>query len=366
MFSAATGAQDLPGNWQGTMHTGKDQRIVVNIRAGEKDGWSAKMYSIDQGAQPVNVVLLTKQDSNIKIAIDTIGSAFEGKLSWDGKTIAGTWTEGSTPVPMVLVKATGETAWDIPSSPVPSRLPVDAEPSFDAAIIKLSASGATSVPRPTTTNGHDFTIRNGSLAELISFAFDVDMKQITHGPNWMNVDRYDIDARQDGEGQPSDKQLRSMTRKLLEDRFKLKVRYGKRDLPAFVLTVGKSGQRLRPTQAKGTSPGMGFKPMPGGVLVRVNNGTVADFASFLQSTVLDRPVVDHSGLAGKFDISVSFVPDKTQFKGHPPTVPPEPDMTETCPGLFEAMEQQLGLKLAAERAQLDVIAIDHVEKPSAK
>jgi uncharacterized protein (TIGR03435 family) len=308
---------------------------------------------------------VTKQNSNVRFSIDAMGSTFEGKLSWDGKTIAGTWTQGSTPVPLVLVKVTGDTAWDIPSSHLTSRLlPVDAHPAFAAAIIRPSSSGAISVARPTTTNGHDFTIRNESLAELIFFAFDVQGKQITHGPSWMDVDRYDIDARLDEDGLPSEQQLRSMVRKLLEDRFKLKVRSSKRDLSAYVLTVERTGQRLRPTQAK--EPSSGFKPMPGGVLVRVNDGTVADFASFMESTVLDRPVVDHTGVAGRFDIAVSFTPDKSQFKGHPPQVPPEPDMTETCPNLFEAIRQQLGLKLVAERAEVDVIAIDHVERPSAK
>jgi uncharacterized protein (TIGR03435 family) len=272
--------------------------------------------------------------------------------------------EDTTPIALPLERATPETAWDIPPPPPPPKLlPADADPSFSVATIKPNPSGATSMQR-LTTNGHDFTVRNASLGDLISFAYNVQMKQVLGAPSWVDEDRYDVDARQDQDGLANDKQLRSMARKLIEDRFQLKVHRDKRELPAFVLSVGKDGQKLTPTEVKGPLPGMGFRPAPGGLKLQINNGTLDDLTDFLQSAVLDRPVVNQTGIPGRFDIGVTFMPDDSQFKGHPPKLPAETDTTDTAPNLFEAVQQQLGLKLAAEKAAVDVIIIDHVEKPS--
>ena len=95
----------------------------------------------------------------------------------------------------------------------------------------------------------------------------------------------------------------------------------------------------------------------------VRNGSIHDFTGFLQTLVLDRPVVDRTDLKGKFDFSLTFLPDETQFNGHSP-VGKLADGVEPAPSLPEALQQQLGLKLSAEKTSVEVIAIDHVEKPS--
>jgi uncharacterized protein (TIGR03435 family) len=92
-----------------------------------------------------------------------------------------------------------------------------------------------------------------------------------------------------------------------------------------------------------------------------------EFTGFLQMLVLDRPVVNHTALTGRFDFNVTFTPDDSEFNGHPPKLPQAADgaAVESAPNLFDAMQQQAGLKLSAEKTAVDVIAIDHVEKPSA-
>ena len=167
------------------------------------------------------------------------------------------------------------------------------------------------------------------------------------------------------EGAPNPKQLKMMIRKLLADRFKLTFHNDKRELSAYVLTVAKSGQKLTPTQLNGPLPGIGMRPKPEGLMLMVANGTLADFTGFLQTIVLDRPVVNQTGLTAKFDFSFTFTPNDSQFNGHPPPLPAHTDATEPSPDLFQALQQQLGLKLDAEKTPVDVIAIDHVEKPSA-
>jgi uncharacterized protein (TIGR03435 family) len=357
-------AQDLTGNWQGTLKAGKDLRVIVAIS--RDDGrLQAKFYSIDQGGQPLKVSSISQDGTAVKFAIDLIGATYEGKVSSDSKTIAGTWSQGATPLPLDLARATKETAWEIPAPPPPPKLmAADADPSFDVATIKPNNSGGSSMQQ-LTINGRDFKTVNSSLADLIQFAYNVQIKQIVGAPDWIDKDRYDVSGTPDQEGAPSIVQLRTMIRKLLADRFQLKFHHDKRELSAFVLTVGKSGPKLTPTQLKGPLPGIGMQPGKSGPMFVLRNATIPDFTGFLQLLVLDRPVVDQTGLTERYDFTVTFTPDDSLFNGHPPPFPKPADGVEPAPGLFDAIQQQLGLKLTAEKTQVDVLAVDHVEKPSA-
>jgi uncharacterized protein (TIGR03435 family) len=357
-------AKGIVGDWQGTLHAGKDLRIIVQIT--KDDGkLKAQMYSIDQTPQPFKANSISQDGSTIKFEVSVIGGEYEGKLSADNNSMVGTWTQGANPLPFTLVRATKETAWEIPPPPAPPKLmAADADPSFEVATIKPNNSGATSMQQ-LTLNGRNFETRNSSLGDLLMFAYNVQSKQLVGAPDWLDKDRYDIHAVPDQEGAPNVQQLRSMIQKLLADRFQLKFHHEKRELSAFVLTVGKSGSKLTPTQLSGPLPGLGMQPGKGGPMLVMRNATLSDFTSFLQSLILDRPVVDQTSLTGRFDFSVTFTPDDSQFNGHPPPFPKPAEGVEPAPGLYEAIQQQLGLKLSAEKTQVDVIAIDHVEKYSA-
>jgi uncharacterized protein (TIGR03435 family) len=356
-------AQDIAGDWQGTIKAGnKDLRLVVRVT--KDDGrLKAVMFSIDQaGGQPINASSASLEGTTFKFKIDMVSGSYEGKLGADGKSIAGTWTQGGQPFPLTLIRATPETAWDIPEAPKPQTpMAADADPSFDVATIKPNPSGETHI-QGLTLNGRDIVVRNGSLADLIGAAYSVQTKQIVNGPGWMESDRYDIHAIPDQPGTPNLVQFRSILRKLLEDRYQLKIHHEKRDLSAYVLTVGKTGQKLTPTQVKGNLPGFGASPGTGGLTLHLINGTMTDFTDFLQMIVLDKPVVNRTGITGRFDNNVTFTPEDWQFNGHPPKIKAS-DVSE-APNLFDAIQQQLGLKLTAEKTAVDVIVIDHVEKPS--
>jgi uncharacterized protein (TIGR03435 family) len=360
-------AQDISGDWQATLEMGKSIRTVLRVTKADK-GLSAKMYLFgDQGAQPFNASSVTLDGSTFKYSIGVLGASYEGTLSADHNSIVGTMTGGPKPQPLTLVRATKETAWEIPPPPPPPKLmAADADPSFDVATIKPNDSGA---PRMQGLNvrGRNFTTRNSSLGDLIEFAYDVQVKQIVNAPEWMDKDRYDINAVPVQEGLPNPQQLKIMMRKLLADRFKLTFHHDKRDLSAYVLVVAKSGSKLTPTQLNGPLPGLGFRPGAGGLTLNVANGTMEDFSNFLQTVVLDRPVVNQTGLTGKFDLHFTFTPDDSQFNGHPPQLPTQTstDNASSSPGIFAAIQEQLGLELDAKKTAVDVIAIDHVEKPSA-
>lgn len=384
--AAATTASGVEGTWQGVLHAGRDVRLVVKISKDAKGEYEAVLTNADQG-ESMPAAKLTLENGTVQISSAAMGTFFEGKLSADGKTIDGQWKLAPSPLVLSLARATPETAWAI--APRPAAIPpmaADANPSFEVATIKPNNSGAPQM-RGLIVRGRQFRTINSSLEDLISFAYGVQVKQIVNGPAWINSERYDIEAVPDAPGTPNVEQLRVMVRKLLTDRFKLTFHKEKRDMSAYVLSVAKTGERLTPNTSKGQLPGLGFGPGKGGLTMHIMNAGMPDFASFLQEVVLDRPVVDRTGLTGKYDFSCTFAPDESEFGGHPPFQPAAAKAnpagaaasqanaagapttaaaadTESAPSLFEAMQQDLGLKLNAEKTAVDVIAIDQVDHPS--
>jgi uncharacterized protein (TIGR03435 family) len=364
LAGGALRAQDLIGNWQGTLKADRDLRMLLVVSK-EEGRLQARLYSIDETAQPFRVSSISQDGLTVKFAIDLTGTTYEGKMNAGNSAISGTWTQGVTPYPLDLSRPSKETAWEIPAPPAPPKLmAADADPSFEVSTIKPNNSGVMGL-QALTFRGRTFITDNSSLADLMMFAYGVQMKQIVGAPDWIEKDRYDIDATPDQEGRPNAEQVKTMIRKLLAERFQLKFHHDKRELSAFVLTVGKDGPKLKPAQPNGNLHGIGIQAARTGALMFANNSPIPAFTSFLQSLVLDRPVVDQTGLTGKYDITVTFTPDDSLFNGQPIGVPKPAEGIEPAPGLFDAIQQQLGLKLTAEKAQVDVLAIDHVEKPSA-
>ena len=131
-------AQDMTGNWQGTLETPSAKlRIVLKVSKGENGGWSAVNYSIDQGGRAMNTSSVTLQGGMFHFLVPGINGSYEGKLSADGSLVVGTWTQGADPLPLTFVRATKETAWEIPAPPPPPKMmAADADPSFEVATIK--------------------------------------------------------------------------------------------------------------------------------------------------------------------------------------------------------------------------------------
>src|SRR3977135_3875452 len=113
-------AQDIAGNWQGTLKVGAGLRVILHITKRDNGGWNGMMYSIDQGPDGMKVNSLTLAGSDLKFSVDQVHGSYEGKLSPDGASISGTWTQGS-PLPLELQRATKETAWPIDASPPPMQ-----------------------------------------------------------------------------------------------------------------------------------------------------------------------------------------------------------------------------------------------------
>ncbi|HYA18278.1 MAG TPA: TIGR03435 family protein, partial [Bryobacteraceae bacterium] len=128
-------------------------------------------------------------------------------------------------------------------------------------------------------------------------------------------------------------------------------------------TVAKGGAKLMASNGDPNGlPGIGFGQL-GKLAAR--NANMSDFARTMENTALDRPIVDQTGLAGRYDFTLTWVPDEFQFADiRTPGGPPIPENKDGG-DLFSAIQEQLGLKLEATKAPAEVIVIDHVEKPSA-
>lgn len=337
----------------------RNERVVLRITKDEKGVLSATLNILGQDGPPMVASSVSFESGALRFVNDFPGLTYEGKMSADGNSISGTMTQNGS-FPLVLERATPETAWATPA-PRPRIPPMaaDAHPTFEVATIKpASPDTRQSMFR---VRGADLVVENLTFDDLIKFAYDVQSRQIAGGPGWLGTSKWDIEAKPDRPGMPSQSQLKEMLQKLLADRFALKVHAVKREMAAYALLVSKDGPKL--TKSAGTSNLGGFTMGPLGVM-HAGSATMGDFAQVLQSGILDRPVVDQTGLIGKWDFTLKWAPDETQFAGMGVTVPPESDAANALPPLFTAIQEQLGLKLEARKAEVPVLVIDHVEQPS--
>jgi uncharacterized protein (TIGR03435 family) len=166
--------------------------------------------------------------------------------------------------------------------------------------------------------------------------------------NW-KTDRFNIQAQSGGVTDRDE--LKRMAQTLLVDRFRLKFHHEQREMPVYALVPAKSGVTLKMTENTGTARGIGgiSSTVPMGHLFG-SNVSMAHFIQILSEQQLDRPVIDRTNFAEPFDFTLDYAPtDQPGAAG---------------PSLFVAVQEQLGLRLDAVRAPIDVMVIDHVEQPS--
>jgi uncharacterized protein (TIGR03435 family) len=239
----------------------------------------------------------------------------------------------------------------------------NANPSFEVATIKPSKPD--DQRKAFLVQGRRFKIINQPLTAILSFAYDVQAKQLIGLPPWADTDKYDIDAEPDGEGAPSGKQWKAMLQKLVAERFKLTFHQEKKELSVYVLSVAKGGPKLTKSEGDPNGlPGLFFRGKLGDLGVR--NANMGDFTGLMQEAVLDRPVLDQTGITGRYDFTLVWTPDDSQFAGMGVKIPPPAaDDGKAAPNLYTAIQEQIGLKLEATKAPADVMVVDHVEQPSA-
>jgi uncharacterized protein (TIGR03435 family) len=294
----------------------------------------------------------------------------------------------STFVPIVVAIGTGLLLLPLATVPTRAQAPAD-KPKFEVASVRQNTGDDGKIMMGIQPGGR-FTAVNLPLWDLIRQAFAIQRTQLVGAPDWVETARYDITAKAEGEiprfgpGAPIGP-FNYMLQDLLEDRFKLRAHRETRELPVYALTLARSDRKLgeglrastvdcaammRGRGARGGPPP--GPPPPGerpqcGMRVAPNQvsagGVSLAMLTQLLSQFTQRIVIDRTGLEGNFDIDLTFTPERMPQGAPPPGAPPL-TIDPNGPSLFTAVQEQLGLKLESERAPVEVLVIDHVERPT--
>jgi uncharacterized protein (TIGR03435 family) len=251
---------------------------------------------------------------------------------------------------------------------------------FDVASIKASnpdtLDGFMTIPGRGAVSDR-FTERNVTLINLIRAAYGIPLgaadNRILGGPNWLNSEKYDVDAKIDSSMVDELKKLspdqrtlaqQHMLQALLADRFRLATHRETKDLPIYMLVAMKNGPKLQEAKPGETTSISYTEPERTASIT----GQARPIASLVQvlSVFLGRPVLDKSGLPGKYDFKLEWEPDDSQtFSGGAPNDRPVSQPDSNASSIFTAIQEQLGLKLVSGKGPVEIVVIDHVERPSA-
>jgi uncharacterized protein (TIGR03435 family) len=254
---------------------------------------------------------------------------------------------------------------------------------FESASIKPhKSSGAVEMSRISFTP-YGFTATNVTLQTLIRDVYRVQESQIAGPADLLNSDRYDIEARMEKSVADELRKLdpyqslperQRMLQSLLADRFKLTLHRESKELPVYALAIAENGPKLQEAQPGDTYANgiKGPNGRPGGPgNIRIGRDTLtgqalsmADFVRAL-SDQLGRPVLDKTGLTGRYDLNLQWTPDDSQLPTFKATGTPSASQSAASgSSLFTTMQDQLGLKLESQDSPVEILVIDHVEKPS--
>jgi bla regulator protein BlaR1 len=269
-------------------------------------------------------------------------------------------------------------------------------PVYEVASVKPNKSSNPMMTIRLLTLPDGFSATGVTLQMLIQAAYAVEDNQISAVPNWLSSEKYDIEAKLDESGVDDLQKLsqdqrnaerRRMLQALLADRFKLTLHRETKDLPVYALVIAKNGPKLQEAKLGDTYPngiqgpdGHGIQA-PGGHggagLIFTGKGQLTfqglpiralagELSRQLGSTVLDK-----TGLSGIYDFKLQWTPDdpaqSPMFKGTEggqPGTDKTPSADSIGPSIFTALREQLGLKLESQKGPVEILVIDHVEKPS--
>jgi bla regulator protein blaR1 len=267
------------------------------------------------------------------------------------------------------------------ASQAPNRIQTDPLPTFEVASVKPNKSGAGRSMIENVQPGGLWHLTNVPTRALIRTAYRVQDFQIVGAPDWAQTEHYDVVAKASGDLRPVSRGAPRahflMLRSLLIDRFKLKARLETRDGPVFALVAaradGKPGAGLVPAHDNcaaiiaaerkgerrasppGERPACGLIAGPnrmGGDRIAGGNTSMSQLATTLSSP-MSRTVLDRTGLSGVFNFTLDFLPDGSSI-----------DASQNLPSLQTALQEQLGLKLEPARGPVEVLVIDHIERPT--
>jgi uncharacterized protein (TIGR03435 family) len=225
-------------------------------------------------------------------------------------------------------------------------------PSFEVASIKPSNADPSS--SGIHTRHGKLNANNVTLKRCIMGAYGIGPHQIFGGPDWLDSDRFEIAAKAD---QPTDDDavLMGMLQSLLADRFKLAIHRETRTISAFLLVAAKKGPKLE--RAEGGEASTNASTTNIRALIDARNTTMDRFAEVL-SRQMDLPVVNRTGLEGVFNLKLQWTLENAK------PIKPASGTTTEGPSIFTAIQEQLGLRLLSQKAPVEVVVVEHAERPS--
>jgi uncharacterized protein (TIGR03435 family) len=236
---------------------------------------------------------------------------------------------------------------------------------FDLAAVKPTPADERRGIVHQPPGGQSYECIGATVRTIMTVAYTVTDRQISGGPAWINTDRWNIEAKAERRG--TSDELHTALAKLIEERFHLKIRHEKRELPVYILTVDKKGAKM----AVHDPADLLHDPIAGGFQngeVKLTGKNVAmDYFAFFLSRGLDLNVIDRTELPARYDVEYHYVPDLPPGAGRggdgPPLINGQP-VSVDGPNIFTALREQLGLRLEKGKGPVDFLVIEQAEKPT--
>jgi uncharacterized protein (TIGR03435 family) len=220
-----------------------------------------------------------------------------------------------------------------------------AKPTFEVASVKPST--ATDNHSSSHSNNGRITMDNLTIKQIILAAYRIQNHQYV-GPAWLENERYNIDAKAESKVEYPD--LMAMLQNLLAERFQLVVHHESKSVPGYALVVTKGGLKVRPAEGEGSSMNSNNTKL---TATHVNTDRIGKFVS----NVLGQPVEDETGVKDSFSFVLEYADPR-------PGREEKSDSGVTLPTIFTALNEQLGLKLEPRRVSIDIVVVDHIERPT--
>lgn len=230
-----------------------------------------------------------------------------------------------------------------------------AAPAFEVASIRPH-QGPLHVMRGFSSAGSRLTLEGYSRMQLILEAYDLKDYQVSwaSGAGLQDNVYYDIVAKAEGNAAPTKSEFRRMLQTMLVQRFNLKFHPETKEMPVYALTVGRNGLKFKKSVPDGSEVGL-FGVHGRNQTIAMPRESMESLAHDIPNTfMVDRPVIDRTGLTGTYDIKLEATPE-FRIGGNP-----QPEDIS----VFTAVQEQLGLKLEAAKAVVQILVIDHIENPS--
>jgi uncharacterized protein (TIGR03435 family) len=268
-----------------------------------------------------------------------------------------------------LAQTNAGTVASPPKAEPPGALPAL---EFDVVSIKQSKNNDAPMRHAFPPDGDSMTFTNTPLSMIILFLFNSDHPGLTRGlPDWTKTERYDITAKVTGPEVSQYQKLtlaqrKMMLQRVLADRFKLQIHGETMAIPVYDLVLSRSGSKMSRAEAEDVPANGRVVFFTGRGQLTGKGAKMADLAFALSDIGLGREVHDLTGLTGRYNFTLQFTPDQDAApmseSGGQPQNASSPDALG--PTLFTAIQEQLGLRLQSDKAPVESLVIDHIEKPS--